>query len=227
MMSAPFEPQTPSGAPPAFMIRVRVDLRTHLVSAGIVCPFDAGADRVTCLAQARDVWRGAGQRAPLAIALRADAGASICQDLKQASLDPRSVQLEFEEHEVVASGFDTLERLRARGFGIVLRCAADFPAALDARTRKTLTAIAMPVPAKLDAFFDLDGWRGDAAARRVQTALHAGLVCIASNVMDKAQADALTKAGFKEAEGPYAIAPRTYIAARAGRAEMPSSFSSK
>jgi hypothetical protein len=209
------------------MIRVRVDLRTHLVSAGIVCPFEKASEPVACLLQAREIWRGAGQRAPLAIAVNTAACANLGHDLKQAGLDPRAVQLEFEEHDVVSGGFSHLERLRARGYAIVLRCAADFPAALDTRARKALTAIAMPVPAKLDSFFDLDGWRVDKAARRVQTAQHAGLVCIASNVVNGDEAEALVKAGFKEAEGPYAIAPRPYTAARAGRAEMPSSFSSK
>jgi hypothetical protein len=230
MMQGPLEPLSASTTPIAFMLRARVCLRTHSVSCGIVAPLDPQACVIDLLHGARRIWREAGQRAPLAISARvrdpAEAG-ELADQLKAAAQDPRATQIDVRESEIDEPVLAGLERLRARGFAIVLRCAPDFPLALDTRARRCFSAIAMPAPRALDAFLDLEGWRTDNAARRMQAAAHAGLSCIAENVADGAEADTLMKAGFHEAEGPFATAPRPYTAARAGRTEIPSSFSNK
>lgn len=188
----------------------RRDLRTGVVGAGVVRDWDASAGPVDALLTARGYWRAAGETAPLAIAPPAvfyrDAAAAgdFAAALQSADFSPRSVDIEVDEQVLSQCSLSGIERLRARGFGIVLAVDVTCPLPLGKQVRSLFTEVLIPAPSRLDPFMGLDPHDPHPLARRLHSAKAAGLLVTATNVGDLNWARALAGVGFDRGEGPFA-----------------------
>ena len=194
----------------AVRLTQRRDLRTGLIGAGVVRDWDTGAGVVDALLTARGLWREAGQTAPLAIAPPAEiyrdaaAAGDFAAALLSAQFSPRAVDIEVDELVLAEGSLAGVERLRARGFGIVLVVDAACPLPLGQRARALFTEILMPAPSRLDPFMGLDAHDPYPPARRLHAAKAAGLIVTATNVGDLHWARALAGVGFDRGEGAFA-----------------------
>ena len=188
----------------------RRDLRTGLIGAGVIRDWDASAGIVDALLTARGLWREAGETAPLAIApppeVYRDAAAAgdFSSALLSAQFSPRAVDIEVDERVLAECSLSGIERLRARGFGIVLAIDPACPLPLGRHARALFTEIVMAAPSRLDPFMGLDAHDPHPLARRLHAAKAAGLIVTATNVGDVNWARALAGVGFDRGEGPFA-----------------------
>ncbi|MEJ0024303.1 MAG: hypothetical protein WDN76_13545 [Alphaproteobacteria bacterium] len=184
-------------APPA----PRRDLRTGVLAAGWVDARDLDCvDWVEALSYARAVWAAQGPLSAPAPMHMFEAGAASRLDalLRGAGFGMRSVTIEFDEADLKlggAAGFETVERLRARGWGVALRCGSECVLALGARLRSVLTEILVEAPADLRPDLALHD-EPSPLLGRVRAANNAGIVVTALQVKSPAHAGMLIAMGF-------------------------------
>src|SRR5262249_34944640 len=138
---------------------------------------------VADLTDARDIWSAARRSAPLSAAAPNhlfEAGEAGALDglLRAAGFAMRSVTIEVDENDLAArekSGMEAIERLRARGWGIALRCAEDCPLALGTRGRSLFTELLAPTPDNLSPALVLADPMASPLTRRVRAAQSFGL----------------------------------------------------
>ena len=189
----------------------RRDLRTGLTAAGVVREWDVGLGVVDALLTARGLWRDAGQTAPLSVAAPpevyrdAAAAGDFAAALASAQFSPRAVDIEVDERVLADGSVAGVERLRARGFGVVLAVAPTCPLPLGQRARGLFTEILMHAPSRLDPFMGVDAHDPNPLARRLHAARGAGLIVSAYDVGDAGWARALAGVGFDRGEGPFAV----------------------
>jgi EAL domain-containing protein (putative c-di-GMP-specific phosphodiesterase class I) len=159
---------------------------------------------------ARNAWIASGRSAPLS----APAPASLFQDgiassvdalLRGADFPMRSLTIEVEETALLGAGPDGLaavERLRARGWGVGLRCAEGCPMPLGRRSRSLFTEILADTPDDLSPALALAEPSARPLTARIRAAHQAGLVTVALNVKSPAQAGLLIALGFDRGAGP-------------------------
>jgi hypothetical protein len=194
-------------APP----RPRVDLRTGVLAGAFVAapraPLD---DWLAALIAARDTWEALGRAQPLSAPapdyLFEDGQASRLDALlRGAGFAMRSVTIEVEETEIVACekpAMTAIERLRARGWGVALRCAPDCPLALGSRGRSVFSEVLAEAPDDLSPALAMADPDDRPITRRVRAAQAFGLVTTAVSVKSPAHAGLLIALGFDRGEGP-------------------------
>ena len=203
----------PAQAPAAFTIAPRLDLRTGAVAAGVVEALDARtpAAWLSMIADARQAWIAAGYAAPLSCRAPAEfiaeatAASTLDNALRGAGFAMRGFTVEIEETALMADrslSMGTLERLRARGWGVALRSAPDCPLPIGGRTRSVFTDILAEAPGDMTPFLALEGLDDAPLARRVRAAANAGLNVTATNLHTMAFNGLLIAAGFDRGEGP-------------------------
>lgn len=204
-------PRRERPAASGLQVVARRDLRTGLPTAGVVRHWARGEAPVEALLTARALWRDAGQTPPLAIApppetyRDASASGELCATIVAAGFDPRSVDIEIDEAALADFGdVAGVERMRARGFGVVLVSDPGFSLALCRRMRSLFTELVMPAPSRLDPFIGVDLYEGAPMARRLLAARAAGIVATATHVGDAGWAKALAAVGFDRGEGAFA-----------------------
>jgi hypothetical protein len=204
---------TPSAAPAQFKIAPRIDLRTGSVAAGVArveAPLLC-ADWVALMTDARKAWRDAGYVAPLSCRAPGEslADAVTASDLdaalRAAGFVMRGVTIEVDEAALLHdrdNSMAALERLRARGWGVMLRSAPDCPLPLGGALRGVFTDIWAEPPADLTPFLGLEGYDDAPLARRVRAAANAGLAVTAAGLNTLAHVGLLIAGGFDRGEGP-------------------------
>lgn len=198
-------PQSAFEAP----LQMRVDLRTGLHAGALVATF-AGTmeDWVLTLAAARQDWVAAGNSQPLSAAAPAylfEQGEAARLDalLRGAGFPMRGATIELEESELAAcerAGMEAVERLRARGWGVALRCAPACPLALGSRGRSLFTEVLAPAPSDLSPAAALAEPASGGLLTRLRAAQAFGLPTTALNVKSPAHAGLLTALGFDRGE---------------------------
>jgi hypothetical protein len=185
-------------APPA----PRRDLRTGVLAAGSVDIRDLeSTEWVEALTSARSAWSGHGQPlsapAPKHI-FEAGAASRLDALLRGAGFAMRSVTIEIDEMDLKlggAAGLETVERLRARGWGVALRCGPNCVLAIGARLRGVLTEILVDAPEDLRPDLALDD-EPSPLLGRVRAANNAGIIVTALQVKSPAHAGMLIAMGF-------------------------------
>jgi hypothetical protein len=212
MVPARLAPQI-AAAPAQFRIAPRVDLHTGAVAAGIA-RIDAellSTDWVALMSDARKAWRDAGYGAPISCRAPAEclADAVTASDLdaalRAAGFAMRQATIEVDENALLHdrdNAMAALERLRGRGWGVLLRSAPDCPLPFGAALRGLFTDIWAEPPADLSAFLGLAGYDEAPLARRIRAAANAGLAVTAAGLNSLAQGGMLIAAGFSRGEGP-------------------------
>jgi len=211
-------PRPPEPDRLAFAIGARVDLRVGAVASGVVRPrgppeeafaYSALARLLRC---ARMAWRERGVYAPLTLAVAPEVQTTLEADLlSEAAFDAgctrHGLSFELSEREVVRTGADLAEELRARGWGVALRGDPDCPLPFSSRVRTLYSEIVLDAPAQPDPFFALeDGGDRTPLGRRVLAAREAGVAVTAESVATAAHARALAIAGFDRGGGVFAEA---------------------
>jgi hypothetical protein len=203
----------PVAATAAYAIAPRLDLRTGAVAAGAATIDAPGLTPrwIAALGDARTAWRAAGYGAPLSCLAPASAvsdvqgAGDLDAALRAAGFEMRTLTLEVEETALLAdraASIAALERLRARGWGVLLRSAPECPLPLGARARSLFTEILVAAPADITPYLGLEGFDEAPLARRVRAAANAGLNVTASGLNSLAQAGLLIAGGFDRGEGP-------------------------
>ena len=205
--------RAPVAAPAQFHIAPRVDLRTGAVAAGVT-RVDApllSTDWVALMSDARKAWRDSGYVAPISCRAPgeclADAvtASDLDQALRAAGFAMRGVTIEVDENALLhdrENAMAALERLRARGWGVMLRSAADCPLPFGAALRGVFTDLYVDAPLDLTPFLGLEGYDDEPLARRVRAAANAGIAVTAGGLYTLAHAPLLIGAGFDRGEGP-------------------------
>ncbi|MDX2275496.1 MAG: hypothetical protein NW206_08605 [Hyphomonadaceae bacterium] len=217
MTVVPFRRPAPSVEPLAFTIGARVDLRIGAMAAGIIRPRApaheafAFSNLARLLRAARMTWRERGIYAPLSLALPPELQSNFEADLlAEAALEAgctrHALSFQVDEREVVASGPQLAEDLRARGWGVALRGDPDCPLPFGARARSLYTEVVLDAPDHMDPFLAVDAAERSPLGRRLIAAKGAGLVVTADSVRNASQAKILAIAGFDRGGGPFAEA---------------------
>jgi hypothetical protein len=122
--------------------------------------------------------------------------------LRATGFAMRGMTLEIEEGDALHNdAMAALERLRARGWGVMLRSAPDCPMPLGGRVRSLFTDISAMAPEDLTPFLGLEGYDDAPLARRVRAAANAGLSVTADNLHTRAFSNLLIAAGFDRGQG--------------------------
>ncbi len=190
---------------------LRMDLRTGVTAAAhIEAPRASPEAWVEAMAIARDAWAAAGCGQPLsALApnyiFEAGEASKLDALLRGAGFAMRSVTIEIDESDLAACekpGMEAIERLRARGWGVGLRCADDCPVALGSRGRSLFTEMLASTPADLSPALVLADPMHSPLTRRIRAAQSFGLAVTALHVKSPAHAGLLIALGFDRGEGP-------------------------
>jgi hypothetical protein len=183
----------------------RRDLRTGVLAAGWVDASDLDcADWIGALASARNAWPQQSQplSAPAPRHLFESGAASRLDALlRGAGFAMRSVTIEIDEMDLKlagAAGMETMERLRARGWGVALRCGPDCALPLGGRLRGVVTEILVDAPEDLRPDLALDE-EPSPLLGRVRAANNAGIIVTALHVKSPAHAGMLIAMGFDRA----------------------------
>lgn len=161
-------------------------------------------------ARAASDWSGQGRAVPVAINIglaeaRDASFAGRLEDVvRAAGARPEMLVLEAPESELARDpieGFAVLERLRARGFAIVLdaRGAGDVP--LDGRARALFAGLKCGGPAMVQVARSLGAGHASPFARRLLAARAAGLVTTAVGVETPASIPIFEELGFERLQG--------------------------
>jgi hypothetical protein len=198
-------PQTAFEAP----LQMRVDLRTG-VRAGAFAETASGPmeNWIASLRAARLAWLGAGNSQPLSAAapdylFEHGEAARLDALLRGAGFTMRSATIEIEERELAACetlGMAAVERLRARGWGVALRCDKACPLALGSRGRSLFTEVLAAAPNDLSPAAALAEPSSGALLTRLRAAQAFGLPTTALGVKSPAHAGLLTALGFDRGE---------------------------
>jgi hypothetical protein len=190
---------------------LRVDLRTGVVAGARVDASQTEAERwIADLTDARDIWTAARRSQPLSAAaprylFESGEAARLDALLRGAGFAMRSITIEIDEAELAACekpGMEAIERLRARGWGVALRCAEDCPLPLGTRGRSLFTEVLAQAPANLSPALILADPMASPLTTRIRAAQNFGLASTATDVKSPAHAGLLIALGFDRGEGP-------------------------
>ena len=136
--------------------------------------------------------------------LIAPGGANLVDSaLRDAAFPMRSVTIDIEETALCTpDGLAAAERLRARGWGVGLRCAENCPLPLGSRSRSLFSEVLAETPADLSPALGLADPDLRPLTRRIRAAAAAGIATTALGVKSPAHAGLLAALGFERGAGP-------------------------
>lgn len=198
-------PQTAFGA----SLEVRFDLRTGMRAGAFAHTVSGPMENwIASLRAARLDWVRGGNSQPLSAAapdylFEHGEAARLDALLRGADFSMRSATIEIEESELAACetlGMAAVERLRARGWGVALRCDKACPLALGSRGRSLFTEVLAEAPRDLSPALALAEPSSGALLTRLRAAQAFGLPTTALGVKSPAHAGLLTALGFDRGE---------------------------
>ena len=208
---------TQAREPLAFTIGARVDLRVGALAGGVVRPRGeaenvfAFSSIARVLRNARMAWRERGLHAPLTLAVPSSIHAELDADMLteaafEAGCTRQRLSFELCEQALADGALNLADRLRAGGWGIVLRAASTCLLPFGKHARTLFNELVIEAPNTPDPYLALEASDESALGQRLLAARAAGITLVAESVQGVAHARKLAIAGFERGGGPFAEA---------------------